>query len=544
MPPSPSPSPSTNGNKLSQQDCSMDINMDSIRALEGQIREHEAAIIKLKRARNSLLNVSKLPPEILGEIFRWNATHKRGFGPLEERSHNFLTVCHYWFEVASNTPELWGFWGNKLEDWAVRHLRHPTAPLDLVLDEFSERDTLDDSLQSTLQDRAAQDNIRWIHLSAGNSGTLNSIISSLTACDGIRTSGVESVIICCWDEGESTIVSNFLAYSRFPKLRRLRLQSCTISSWDLIASSTSVLTTLTLDSEYPTPTITSPQILSILRSNPSLQEVGLSGSAIPEDDGGNSRVSLTQLKKLVLDGRRWGVFTLLHQLDYPRNMDSLLLDITYGAIEDISGTIGPYLRDYLGRGGRSQSGLEIHLSSDDSIRFCVEDAGRTNTSAPEVVRMDPSVVIILTQMYGLPEVEEAFLVLIAHVPREEVTVCRIRDGSLSAQAVSAQLPNLRAIHFEGTPLGSAFPIKDRDINFPHLQRIHITFDRGVGCHCDWSPLTTLLDHLASSGNRLDTLEIDGSYSMSPWEEERIRTLVRELRLIGGDDQWFRASPIL
>ena len=45
-----------------------EVNVDSIRASEEQIGEHERAIIKLKRARNSLLNVCKLPPKILNSI--------------------------------------------------------------------------------------------------------------------------------------------------------------------------------------------------------------------------------------------------------------------------------------------------------------------------------------------------------------------------------------------------------------------------------------------------------------------------------------------
>jgi len=48
-------------------DC--EANIDSVRALEDQIREHENTIIKLKRTRNSLLNISKLPPEVLGNVF-------------------------------------------------------------------------------------------------------------------------------------------------------------------------------------------------------------------------------------------------------------------------------------------------------------------------------------------------------------------------------------------------------------------------------------------------------------------------------------------
>ena len=84
-----------------------EINLDSILALEKQIVEHERATIRLKRARNSLLNVSTfLPPEILGKIFRWNVIPDEDFGGLPKDSYNFLLVCHHWFEVASRTPEL------------------------------------------------------------------------------------------------------------------------------------------------------------------------------------------------------------------------------------------------------------------------------------------------------------------------------------------------------------------------------------------------------------------------------------------------------
>ena len=83
-----------------------EINLGSIRALDEQIEEHERAIIQHKRTQNSLLNVSTLlPPEILGNIFRWNVIPDGDFGGLSEDSYNFLLVCRHWFEVASRTPE-------------------------------------------------------------------------------------------------------------------------------------------------------------------------------------------------------------------------------------------------------------------------------------------------------------------------------------------------------------------------------------------------------------------------------------------------------
>ena len=92
-------------------------NIDSIRALDDQIREHEKALAQLRRSRNSLLNVRRLPPEAPGNIFHWNVMLVDDFGGLEKGSHNFLLVCHHWFEVASCSPELWSFWGNTLKDW-------------------------------------------------------------------------------------------------------------------------------------------------------------------------------------------------------------------------------------------------------------------------------------------------------------------------------------------------------------------------------------------------------------------------------------------
>jgi hypothetical protein len=87
-------------------------NLDSIRALEKQIQEHERTIIQLKRARNSLLNVSTLlPPEVLGSIFRWNVIPDGDFGGLPAASYNFLLVCHHWFQVAFGHPGALEFLG-------------------------------------------------------------------------------------------------------------------------------------------------------------------------------------------------------------------------------------------------------------------------------------------------------------------------------------------------------------------------------------------------------------------------------------------------
>ena len=180
-----------------------EINIDSILALERQTKEGTGDVIHLKRFRNSLLNIStRIPPEILGHIFRWSVIPKKEFGGLRKGSYNFLLVCHYWFEVASSTPELWNFWGNTLEQWSQRYQRSGSIPLDLALnaphhtrDGGTNAIPFDGPLRDALQDRAARDSIRSVHLQ-GRTDLLQPVISSLTLdSKGIRCSSIESLIL-------------------------------------------------------------------------------------------------------------------------------------------------------------------------------------------------------------------------------------------------------------------------------------------------------------------------------------------------------------
>jgi len=505
-----------------------EINIESIRALEEQIRghemvirEHEMAIIKLKSAQNSLLNISTLPPEVLGNIFRWNVILEEDFGRLEKRSHNFLLVCRHWFEVASRTPEPWSFWGNNLRDWAKRHHRHPTSPLDLVLDGmWYPGDTLIGTLRNALQDRAARDTIRRIHLIAGDSELLSSIILPLTAdCEGIRSNSVESLILRDDSTFTSIDISDFFAHYRFPKLRRLELFNCTISSWGLIMSRTPALTTLALGFSDPSTITTTSQVLSTLASIPTLQKVLLCGCGFLDDGGGESsfRVSLHHLRELELVGdSARHVIGLLQQMDHPSNMDNLTVSLEDCKVADISQIIGPLLRDYLRCRGRSQSGLGLFLSSEDHIVLHVGDAGGIDLSSP--AQMNPFVVITI-ELNRVPFkdlLEKVSLDLIAHIPPEDVVYFHGYRKPVDMKDLSAQLPNLRTLHFDRTPLPAAFPNPglDRDGEiFPSLR--HLFLDWVVVDCGDWSSLTTFLDCRASSGNQLHSLVIIGSYHMRP-----------------------------
>ena len=517
-----------------------EVNIDSIRALEEQIREHERTIVKLKRTRNSLLNVSKLPPELLGKIFRWNVIREDDFGGLNEGSHNFLLVCHHWFEVALHTPELWSFWGNSMAEWARRCFRSGTAPLDLVLSDPGNAKSytyFDTAMHDILQDHATQDAIRCVHLAAKDSRLLNSIIAPLTSNhDGeLRSNSIESFILQN-RSGMPSDVSDFFARYRFPKLQCIRLYNCTISSWDHLTSRTSVLTTLELYFRHPSPTPTTSQLLPILTSNPALQRVKLSGCTIPADSGEpSSRVQLHHLKELQLDGYLRSVAGLLHQLDHPRNMENVSINFHDCDVTDISQIIGPYLRDHLQRRDRPQNGLDLHVlprdqSSRIGIKLRVGDTHGANF-APHWARENTffDIGILLKGVPHRGVLRSATLGLLAYAPLEEIVYVHTDSNPATMEDAHTRFPNLRALSFDVESLPSAFPDPDLIADgkmFPSLEHVSLDYV-GDG---DLRPLVTFLAYRASSGNRLSTFEITGYSHICPEVLDYIEGMVGKLKV--------------
>ena len=489
-------------------------------------------IIRLKRARNSLLNVSKLPPEVLGDIFQRSVTLKDDFGELEEGSWNFLFVCHHWFKVALHTPEVWSFWGNTPTGWARWHRYSGTAPLDLVLDDDDyDGSTFDITLCNALRDHAARDATRRVHLWSEDVVVLNSIISPLTSAGkGVRHNSVESFVLSN-NDNTPVDVSDFFTHYRFPKLQRLILHNCSITSWDLLTSRTTVLTSLTLRLSHPSPTPTTSQLFSILASNPSLQALSLLEYAVPTDSGAESsyRVSLHHLKELELVGGSRHVIGLLHQLDHPGNVN---LDITLynRTVADTPRMVGLYLRDYLQHRDKSPNGLGLSVSrSKRRITLRVGDMGRIDPSTPVWRRIVPFISIALALDQTL--LEKVFLDLVPYTPQDEVVYLCSWDEPATMEDMSTRFPKFRALHSCSIPLHTVFPGSaldgDGEIS-TSLQ--HIFLEQPVVVGGNWSPLTTLLARRASSGNRLESLRLELSPHMCLEAEEHIKSMVREFKI--------------
>ena len=492
-----------------------EINIDSILALERQIGEGVGDVIHLKRARNSLLNIStRIPPEILGHIFWQGVAPEGDFGGLRKGSYNFLLVCHRWFEIASSTPELWSFWGNTLGQWSQRYRRSGITPIDITLstyDDARERSGIcfDGPLRDALRDRAARDSIRSVHLRGWDTKLLHPVISSLIL-DGedIRDSSIESLVL-----GNSLLdISDFLAHYRFPKLRTLRLSiSPGISPWDHLKLQPTSLITLSLGSTEPAgknrPNTS--QLLSILASYPNLQDLSLHGAMIPHDveDGFTHRVPLRHLKKLSLRGDCCQIFQLLGRLECPDTLDCVDLDLEECVGEEIPELLKSYLQDRIRRDDRFQDRLGIYISFIfNLVVFGVGVVGEFNTTTMVPGYGCPSVSFraIFRDRFPQGAEEKLCVDLIALTPRERVV--RFTGGP-TMRAVGdllVAMPNIEDLSLKEPVVSDMFlrpdPLSHAKL-LPSLRRLCLDCPT-LQNDGDWSSLIAYLAHQTSDGQAI------------------------------------------
>ena len=493
-----------------------EINIDSIMALEKQIEEGTEDVIQLKRARNSLLNIStRVPPEVLGHVFCWNVIPRREFGGFQKGSYNFLLVCHHWFEVARDTPELWNFWGNTLEQWSQRYQRSGTFPLDLMLfapwhmlgsDPIAGAISFDGPLRDALRDRASSDSIRSILLKGMNTDLLHSVISSLTPDgEGARCSSVESLILECDSPG----IFKFLACHRFPRLRDLCIRtSVRPPSWDhLKLLQATSLTTLSLDYWYIPTTLTTSKLLSTLASYPNLQDLSLFQSVLPHDigDGSTVRVPLRHLKNLCLRGDCRDVFRLLERLEYPDTLDHVDLGLSerVDSVERITESIAPYLQDRIRRDDRFQGRLRIHVSPGRS-----ETIFKVEFNIPTIPPWHsyPSMSFKALFRNDLPQGtrEKLCTSLAPLIPREHVVALA---GDLDTHAMRdlvVTMPNIEDLSLTRSAISDMFPRPNPPSHmklFPSLRYLCLYYPTLQNDN-DWSPFVNYLAHQTSDGQAI------------------------------------------
>ena len=315
----------------------------------------------------------------------------------------------------------------------------------------------DESIEDAIRGRVIQGTIRRIHLTSGYAHTLTSIISSLTPNgEGSQGENIESII---WQSRESTPVdiSNFFALSRLLKLRLLALSgNFRISSWDRLASQTTLLVALLLTVKRPSPSPTTSQLLSILASNLNLERLTLSDAAIPNDtDRSTFQVPLRNLKVLTLAGELRHLFWLLHRLILPDALDEVALTGFKSTLDDVLQTLTPYMQDYFQRDTRFQNPLRI--SSSFSAAFAsISVSVCTQTTAP--AQKPPRAMFAIVPATLPPPVvrKQLFINLIAPLPRERIVSFEDRIGGKLPEELFFMMPNIETLRIYGVKLSERF----------------------------------------------------------------------------------------
>jgi len=512
-----------------------EINLNSILALD-------AEIIRLKRTRNSLLNIARIPPEILGHIFRFNVSatgvDDPNFPEIPKGSYNILLVCHHWFQVANLTPGLWSSWGNNLRDWKRWHLRSGTFALDLFLDGWRYNDgVFDQALRDTLKNRAARDVIRKVHLKSNDTRLLTAIVSSLIPeGEDVRPSSIESIVLSNVD------VSDLFTRYNFPKLRNLHLSSSfSISSWDYLKSTTTALTNLSLhyvNTIPPSAIPTASQIFSLLASNPNLRSLTLGPTLTNDNDRYDPglRVSLCRLEHIDLSGPFRDVFPILYRLELPERMDCREIVLCDCTPQEVLEVIGPYIRDCLRGDARFGDRLGAFISFAPPFSHIALHAGVIGIGHCDLDRRPqygpPCGFFELELSRLIPRDVTKNLHLDIHALLPQESIVDFETDLPVTEEIILTMPNLEVLYLIRPVVSDGFLLPDpkgsnaHNKLLPSLQRLYLEDAKAVDDN--WYPLITYLTH-QTCGNQAISLELFGEgVHVCPEVIEQIEGLVEEL----------------
>ena len=400
-----------------------------------------------------------------------------------------------------------------------------------------------------------QDSIRQVHLQSNDSNLLTAVILLLTPDgEGTRNENIESIV---WrTEGDHPVdVSHFFAHSRLSKLRLLDLSgNIQISSWDGLASWTTLLTNLSLRaSEFPTPpTIIASQLFQILASNPNLQELMLSDIALPDDAEGSAlQAPLPNLKFLSLTGDFRRVFGVLSRLILPEALDDICLIGFDSTVEEISQTLVPFMRDYFRRDSRFQGRLGVSfLSAPGSTSISVNVLG---SQAAESTQKLPFVTftMVLDDLLPLDAQEQLLIDLVALTPREHIVLLDANLNMKPPEGLFFAMPNIETLSLSDVELSKGFLLPNPDgphankKPFPSLRSLYlesVELDDD-----DWGHLTTYLARQTSDG-QLISLEVLDAPHIPPKVVNEIKGLVGEFTYYqkpeaeGEGSPWSCSSP--
>ncbi|KDQ51344.1 hypothetical protein JAAARDRAFT_532423 [Jaapia argillacea MUCL 33604] len=317
--------------------------------LIAQEQEHLKQVAILRSARNSFNPIHRLPIEVVLEIFSivaetWYPRTVEDVRP----SVCWLAlthVCHYWRELALNTPTLWTTIDVDLRDlrWTRAFLeRSQNTSLDLRI--VSHEGVSDKSHQDLLASIVSGTTHRLGKFKVFlNSNDLRKLLLSL---ENLSAPQLESLEILCSTSWRGDLVSTLFG-NQVPHLRSLILDTVTVS-WDSPLFKN--LTYLSIAQESRGSPETSTQFLECLRNSPLLEGLRLTYAIppLPQHTEPTRRIDLPRLRSFFLSDEDTNIGQFLPHLSIPGTCNIRFLAEKTGvgfevAIPPDCHTLGPTL---------------------------------------------------------------------------------------------------------------------------------------------------------------------------------------------------------
>ncbi|KAJ8519732.1 hypothetical protein ONZ45_g3331 [Pleurotus djamor] len=118
-------------------------------AIDGEIKKYQEIIRGLHTRRNTHAAISKLPNELIAQIFL-ECSALNGGDDFTYTRCRLMSICTTWREIALATPQLWTFISLRRPQWLATSLHHSkSAPL--IVEYTKTQQTLDSDLVETLK---------------------------------------------------------------------------------------------------------------------------------------------------------------------------------------------------------------------------------------------------------------------------------------------------------------------------------------------------------------------------------------------------------
>ena len=393
-------------------------------ALQAQIEFHFGEINKLRHVQNTHAPISRLPAELLSEIFRcvvtsavqnsnadsgvrrWTGNGDLCFGT---GTFGFRQVCKHWNEVAIGSPQLWVWWvPGATEAWPLFYQRSGGAPISLFW-RYS-RDLA--RYPDVPKDAALPKRIRLLDF-RGENQHFEHLLSAFDSIPPPNASSIRLKITPYHAKNPEDHLVRFFSLS-FPKLSSLDIANFLPAPSSPVFM-TSNLTSLKLSFPFSDkPHYTLATFSKTLQRHPNLQELDLEDGAMPrvEPSGAPVACVLSQLTVLKLCGTEGCVSELINLIGMSPPLLNVVLRFHYPRRQTVPSLVGPVkkiLGAYYGRTEPDRPRRLAHLvvkekegQAQAPLVFIAKSSNSRSTHAPS-----PQSILRL-ELWGTQKVLEFF----------------------------------------------------------------------------------------------------------------------------------------